>query len=65
MINSATVDYKERFDIVNFLRVIATIFVFVLHGKGHVDNLSASTFFSTITTLPAWAGVWIFLFLSG
>ena len=59
---------KERnsVDILNFLRVIATMFVFLLHGRSYVGGVSdAPEFFAMITNFPAWAGVWILFFLSG
>ena len=56
---------SQSFDIVNFLRVAATLFVFFLHGRSYIDNISDAPFFNVITKLPAWAGVWIFLLLSG
>ena len=53
-------------DILNFLRVVATMFVFFLHGKSNVSGLNESSNpFIFMTSLPAWAGVWIFIILSG
>ena len=50
----------------NFLRVIATMFVFLLHGRSYVGGVSdGPEFFAMITNFPAWAGVWILFFLSG
>ena len=59
---------KERnsVDMLNFLRVIATMFVFLLHGRSYVGGVSdGPEFFAMITNFPAWAGVWILFFLSG
>ena len=64
-----TVLERKRFcfscDVTNLLHVLATMFVFVLHGRGFIEGISESRFWDIVTTLPAWAGVWIFLFLSG
>ena len=66
MVKSCT-DCKitQRFDVANFLRVAATLFVFFLHGRSYVDKIADVPFLNAVTKLPAWAGVWIFLFLSG
>lgn len=50
----------------NILRCLATLFVFLLHGRSYtacLDNVTG--FWNWITKFPAWAGVWIFIFLSG
>ena len=62
-------------DILNVLRVLATFFVFLLHGRQFIggndeydklieygDPLANLIIFFTKT--PAWAGVWIFVFIS-
>ena len=61
------VNYSFRnINISSFLRFCATMFVFLLHGRTYISNIeSASTALQWITMLPAWAGVWIFVFLSG
>lgn len=50
----------------NILRTIATLFVFLLHGRSYVPKINELPHaLSWITNFPAWAGVWIFLFMSG
>lgn len=50
----------------NVLRVLATMFVFLLHGKIFaVDGNMLPPAFHIATQFPAWAGVWIFVLLSG
>ncbi len=50
----------------DLLRAFATLFVFLLHAKGSIPKSEAfPAVFRWLTCLPAWAGVWIFLFLSG
>ena len=50
----------------DILRFCATMFVFLLHGKASIPGIDAITSkHGWITQFPAWAGVWIFLFLSG
>ena len=58
---------KVRVDILDVLRFLATMFVFCLHGREFVPGLNerTDTFVGRYFYLPAWAGVWIFLFLSG
>ena len=52
-------------DIINILRVVATMFVFLLHGRSYIEHINAtSTPLLFLTYTPAWAGVWIFLYLS-
>lgn len=51
---------NTNFDIANVLRVMATLFVFVLHGRSNISGIQDVPFLSFITSLPAWAGVWIF-----
>ncbi len=48
----------------NYLRVIAMLCVFLLHAKTNSLNHSSSPL-SFLLYTPAWAGVWIFVFLSG
>lgn len=60
--------YPERnsVDVLNFLRVAATMFVFLLHGRSYVEGVDEGFWlFAMITNFPAWAGVWILFFLSG
>lgn len=63
---SVLYDRKYQPDVLNILRVVATLFVFFLHG---IDSLDGSKElqgpFSFLIATPAWGGVWIFLFLSG
>ncbi len=50
----------------NTLRVIATMFVFLLHGRSYIPKINEMPSpLNWITCFPAWAGVWIFLILSG
>lgn len=50
----------------NLLRVLATLFVFLLHGREHVSKVNELPApLNWITYFPAWAGVWIFFLLSG
>lgn len=56
----------NRTDVLNVLRVTATLFVFFLHGRGYIDGINETKpLFGILTSLPAWAGVWILFFLSG
>lgn len=53
-------------DSLNFLRVAATMFVFILHGRSYVEGVDDGHWlFAMLTNFPAWAGVWILFFLSG
>ena len=59
---------KERnsVDVLNLLRVLATLFVFLLHGRSDTVGIDDGFWlFSMLTNMPAWAGVWILFFLSG
>ncbi len=57
---------NEKFDMTNLLRIIAVFFVFLCHGRSYVDGISDwQGKYSFLTVTPAWAGVWIFLFISG
>lgn len=48
------------------LRALATLFVFLLHGRSFVPKSTILPYpLDWISFFPAWAGVWIFLFLSG
>jgi len=59
------IERKYRPDILNVLRVVATMFVFLLHGRSRVPGISVTEFpLVFLTCTPAWAGVWIFLFIS-
>lgn len=59
-------DRKYQPDVLNVLRVIATLCVFLLHGNSYIPDIYESRSPLTfILAFPAWAGVWIFLFLSG
>ncbi len=50
----------------DLLRVLATLFVFFLHGREFVPKANELPLpFNWITCFPAWAGVWIFFVLSG
>lgn len=64
---SAELNRKERYhpDILNFLRVLAALFVFFLHGSEFIPGMkTAEGPFVFLTKTPAWAGVWIFILLS-
>lgn len=53
-------------DMLNFLRVAATMFVFLLHGRSYIEGIDDGFWlFTMFTNLPAWSGVWILFFLSG
>lgn len=55
----------SKVDVLDALRVIATLFVFLLHGREFIPGLNGSdTFVGKWMYFPAWSGVWIFLFLS-
>jgi len=57
---------KNTLDMLNLLRVMATMFVFLLHGRSAVWGIDeAGPILSIFTNFPAWAGVWILFFLSG
>ena len=57
---------KNSVDALNFLRVAATMFVFLLHGRSYVAGIDDGVgIFTMFTNMPAWAGVWILFFLSG
>ena len=59
-------NYGVKINISNYLRCIATLFVFLLHGRNYIPDLAnANPLFRMLTYFPAWAGVWIFVFLSG
>ena len=61
-----TVIERNSVDILNVLRVVATMFVFFLHGRSYIDGVDDGHWlFAMITNFPAWAGVWILFFLSG
>ena len=57
---------KNSPDALNILRVAATMFVFLLHGRSYVAGIDDGVgIFTMFTNMPAWAGVWILFFLSG
>ena len=57
---------NNSIDMLNFLRVAATVFVFVLHGRSYVEGVDNGFWlFAMLTNFTAWAGVWILFFLSG
>ncbi len=56
---------KNSLDMINFLRVVATMFVFLLHGLGRIEGIDGTSKLSFLGHLPAWAGVWILFFISG
>jgi len=59
------IERRYRPDILNVLRVAAAMFVFLLHGRSRVPGISVTEFpLAFLTCTPAWAGVWIFLFIS-
>ena len=56
----------NRTDVLNVLRVVATMFVFLLHGRAYIHGINdVGLFFGILSTPPAWAGVWMLFFLSG
>lgn len=57
---------KKPFDMLNMLRCVAILIVFLLHGRSKVPGIgNVHALVGIVTTLPAWSGVWILLFLSG
>ena len=57
---------KNKVDMLNVLRFLAFMIIFMLHTKGFIpvnwnENCSKAWLFYT----PAWAGTWIFFMLSG
>lgn len=62
---TAQLSSPAAFDITNVLRVLATMFVFTLHGRGSIPGIGNIPVLRTLSYLPAWAGVWIFFLLSG
>lgn len=64
--NNSYAKQKTNFfsDPFNYLRVIAMLCVFLLHAKTNSLNHQSSPL-SFLLYTPAWAGVWIFVFLSG
>lgn len=57
---------KNRADMLNFLRVAATMMVFLLHGRSTVAGINdGPRVLGILSSMPAWAGVWILFFLSG
>ena len=57
---------KNSVDALNFLRVAATMFVFLLHGRSYVAGIDDGFWlFTMFSNMPAWSGVWILFFLSG
>lgn len=61
-----TLKISKKPDVLNILRFTATMMVFLLHGRSYVPNIQeTSRWFRIVTCFPAWAGVWIFLFISG
>lgn len=61
-----TLKEKNSVDALNFLRVAATMFVFLLHGRSYVAGIDDGFWlFTMFSNMPAWAGVWILFFLSG
>ncbi|MGI5888669.1 MAG: acyltransferase family protein, partial [Oscillospiraceae bacterium] len=50
----------------DILRVIAMLYVCLLHGRSNIPNIKySSPIIQTLTLLPAWSGVWIFFLISG
>lgn len=61
-----TLRVKNTPDALNILRVAATMFVFLLHGRSYVAGIDNGFWlFTMFSNMPAWAGVWILFFLSG
>lgn len=55
----------KNVDVLDILRVSATLFVFLLHGRSYITGIDNAKIFGIVTCFPAWGGVWIFIFLSG
>lgn len=56
---------KRKADILNVLRTIALLMVFLLHGRENVAGITeASGPLAILTWLPAWGGVWVLFFIS-
>lgn len=65
-LNKASLRERNSVDMLNFLRVAATMFVFLLHGRSYIEGIDDGFWlFTMFTNLPAWSGVWILFFLSG
>lgn len=58
------VDDIRKSDIIDFLRFLATMFVFFLHSKSYLFFLDQNNAFLRFFFPPAWGGVWIFIFIS-
>ena len=71
MLKAVTMQHRElkydkpQYDIANIFRAVAALSVFVLHGRQFIPEIADCPFLYFISSLPAWAGVWIFFFLSG
>lgn len=58
---------RAGFDAADFLRICAMLFVVVLHLRSFLDEATSNTVVDAIgifSFFPAWAGVWIFFFIS-
>ena len=65
-LQNGTIREKNSPDALNILRVAATMFVFLLHGRSYVAGIDDGFWlFTMFSNMPAWAGVWILFFLSG
>lgn len=61
-----TIEKAKAGNSADILRCIATLFVFLLHGRSYITKINElPSLLNWILCFPAWAGVWIFLFLSG
>ena len=56
---------KRKADILNVLRTVALLMVFLLHGRENVAGITeASGPLAILTWLPAWGGGWVLFFIS-
>lgn len=56
---------RNSVDYINFMRVTAMMMVFLQHMMSYTKMPNYNAAYSFLFRTPAWAGVWIFVFLSG
>ena len=56
---------RNSVDYINFMRVVAMMSVFLLHIQSYTGIRNYDSPFTFMLRTPAWAGVWIFVFISG
>ena len=57
---------KNKVDMLNVLRFIAFMIIFLLHAKAFIPvNWNENCSVAWVLYTPAWAGTWIFFMLSG